>query len=393
MKNKNHVVNNLIVIGALCVLFVVLLLLKTNVAICEFFATTIARGWIWLTGHLLGWIPLSFYELFLIVAISGLIVCIVFIVRYFCKRKTTQAISLLLTVVIVALCGVNLYTATASFSYDREPLPNEVLTNYSGENLVYEDAKKIANYVVNQVNELYESTPHDKDGNVILPSLAELNDLLQEEYKRLDSVGNGYFSSFTPNAKGILNKRIMSEMHVAGVFFAPFGEPNINLTRMDVYTPSTIAHELAHAKGVMRESDANTVSAYLLLTSQNQYLRYSGYVYAMQSALSIVSSYPNSETDYFALRDSINPGVFVELSNYSKHWSKYTLLDDIGEFFNNIYLKLQGQTDGTGSYEKPPVIEWTGEKDDDGNEIIYIIEFSNIQNVLINLYKQGKICN
>ncbi len=393
MKNKNSVVNKLIVVGALCLLLVVLLLLKTNVAICEFVATTIARGWIWFMGHLLGWIPISFYELFLIVAISGLIVCIVFIVRYFCKRKPMQAISLLLTVLIVALCGVNLYTTTASFSYDREPLPTEVLMSYSGDDITYDDALAIADYVISQVNEYYDNTPHDNDGNVILPSLAELNDLLQEEYKRLDSVGNGYFSSYTPNVKGILNKRIMSEMHVAGVFFAPFGEPNVNVTRMDLYTPSTMAHELAHAKGVMRESDANTVAVYLLLTSQNSYLRYSGYVYCMYSALSIVSVYPNSDTDYFNLLESINKGVLTELSNYSKHWSQYTLFADIGEFFNNIYLKLQGEKDGTGSYEKPPVIEWTGENDDDGNEIIYIIEFSNIENVLINLYKQGKLVN
>lgn len=393
MKNKNSIVTKLIVIGALGVLLAVLLLLKTNVAICEFFATTIARCWIWLTGHLLGWIPISFYELFLIVAISGLIVCIVIIIRYFCKRKPKQAVSLLLSIVIVALCGVNLYTSTASFSYDRQPLPKEILTDFSGNDLPYEEALAIANYVVDQVNELYESTPHDKDGNVIMPSLAELNDLLQEEYKRLNDVGNGYLSAFTPNAKGILNKRIMSEMHVAGVFFAPFGESNINVTRMDVYTPSTMAHELAHAKGVMRESDANTISAYLLLTSQNQYLRYSGYVYVMQNALSMVSAYRDSDADYFALRNRINRGVFAELSNYSKHWGQYTLLDDIGEFFNNIYLKLQGQTDGTGSYQKPPVIEGTGEKDEDGNEIIVVINFSNIQNVLINLYKQGQIAN
>lgn len=393
MKNKNSIVTKLIIVGGLGVLLAVLLVLKTNVAICEFFATTIARGWIWLTGHILGWIPISFYELFLIVAISGLIVCIVFIVRYFCKHKPKQAVSLLLTVVIVALCGVNLYTATASFSYDRDPLPKEIVSSYSGDDLPYEQALAIANYVVDQVNELYESTSHDKDGNVIMPSLAELNDLLQGEYKRLNNVGDGYFSSFTPNAKGILNKRIMSEMHVAGVFFAPFGESNVNVTRIDVYTPSTMAHELAHAKGVMRESDANTVSVYLLLTSQNPYLRYSGYVYVMQSALSMVSAYRDSDTDYFALRNRVNHGVFAELSNYSKHWSQYTLLDDIGEFFNNIYLKLQGQTNGTGSYVKPPVIEWTGEKDEDGNEIGVVIEFSNIQNVLINLYKQGKLCN
>ena len=32
-----------------------------------------------------------------------------------------------------------------------------------------------------------------------------------------------------------------------------------------------------------------------------------------------------------------------------------------------------------------------GDKDDDGNDIVVILKFSNTQNVLINLYKQGLI--
>ena len=89
--------------------------------------------------------------------------------------------------------------------------------------------------------------------------------------------------------------------------------------------------------------------------------------------------------------DSVDRRVRIELGNYSKHWMQYKALDDIGEFFNNIYLKLQGQTDGTGSYVEPPKFEITGDKDDDGDDIVVILNFSNTQNVLINLYKQGLI--
>ena len=70
---------------------------------------------------------------------------------------------------------------------------------------------------------------------------------------------------------------------------------------------------------------------------------------------------------------------------------QYKVLDDIGDFFNDIYLKLQGQKDGTDSYVEPPKFEITGDKDDDGNDIVVILKFSNTQNVLINLYKQGLI--
>ena len=388
MKTKNPIKSKLIAVGSLIAVLIVLLLLKTSTAICEFVATTFARAWIWLTGHVFGWLPFSLFEMFLIVAISAAIVCVIIIIKRFCAKNSKKAVSLLLSVAIVALSGINLYTATASFSYEREPLPADIIKSHNGENVTYEEAIAIVEHVIAQVNASYQATPHDENGNVILPSLKELNELVRQEYKRLDS---DYFSPYTPNVKGILNKRIMSELHITGVFFAPFGEPNINVTRLDVFTPSVIAHELAHSKGVMRESDANTVASYLLLTSENAFLRYSGYVDCLSSALNMIRLFPNSNADFDRLYDSVDRRVRIELGNYSKHWMQYKALDDIGEFFNNIYLKLQGQTDGTGSYVEPPKFEITGDKDDDGDDIVIILNFSNTQNVLINLYKQGLI--
>ena len=387
MKNKK-IVTKSITAGVLLALLIVLLLLKTNVTICEFVATIFARAWIWFASHIFGWLPFSLFELLLIVAILSLIVCMVVIIKRLCSRKHIQALSLFLTLVIVALSGVNLYTVTASFSYERDPLPESIIQSYNGESVTYEQAIAITEYVIEQVNSNYQALPHDEDGNVIMPSVKELNELIRQEYERLDS---NYFSPFTPNVKPILNKRIMSEFHITGIFFAPTGEPNINVTRIDVFTPCTMAHELAHAKGVMRESDANTVAGYLLLTSQNAYLRYSGYVDCLSDALRMVRMYPNSTADYTRLRNSVVQGVSNEIANYNKHWNQFTVLDDVGEFFNNIYLKLQGQGNGTGSYVEPPVFEVTGEKDQDGNDVVVIHNFSNMQNLLINLYKQGQM--
>lgn len=369
-------------------LLVILLLLKTNTAICEFVATTFARAWIWLTGHMFGWLPFSVFELFVVVAVVALIVCIVAIVKHLCSRGGKRALSLLLSVVIVVLCGINLYTVTASFSYGRESLPAQMATKHTGDDMPYEDAIALAEYVIEQVNACYNAIPHDENGNVIMPTIDGLNDILQQEYERLDA---DYFSPFTPNVKSIQSKRFMSEMHTTGIFFAPTGEPNINATRVDLFTPSTMAHELAHSKGIMRESDANTVAAYLLLTSENVFLRYSGYVDCLPDVLKMVRMYPNSAEDYKRLSNSVDAGVSQEIANYNKHWNQYTLFEDIGEFFNNIYLKLQGQGNGTGSYTEPPVFEVTDQKDQFGNEIIVIHNFSNIQNLLINLYKQGQL--
>ena len=382
-------VKKFIALALLLVVLGILLVLKTNQAVCEFFATTFSRAWIFVFGNLIGWLPISMYELLLIVAILGAIAVVVFIIVYLAKRKWQRLLSLTVAVAIAVVSFVNIYTATASFSYNRNPLPREIYTEYKSDDFSREQAIALAENIIDKANNLYLQTDHDQDGNVVYPfSFSELSDMLAVEYKRLNSK---YFSSYTPKGKRILNKWIMSQMHITGVFFAPFGEANVNGNENNLYLPCTLAHEMAHGKGVMREYQADLVAYYVLLTCNNCYLQYGAMVEAMYSALGLISLYPNTSDVYAQLFDKIDKGIFKELDNYFDFYGQFTLFDDIGSWFNNLYLKLQGQNEGTGSYEKPPVTEGSGEFDGDGNEIQIIGEFSGVQNLLIHLYKQGLI--
>ncbi len=181
----------------------------------------------------------------------------------------------------------------------------------------------------------------------------------------------------------------MSEMQILGVFFAPTGEANINGNEKGLFLPDTLAHELAHSKGVMREYQADIVGRYVLLTSGNDYLRYGTLVKCLSSALSILSAYPEYQEISDELNGKIDSRIFDERKNDSKFYAQFNHFDRIGEFFNDLYLKLQKQPEGTGSYVKPPEIIGSGEYDDDTGEEIMITHFSGMQNLLITLYKQN----
>ena len=385
---KRTTIRRLIELGVLVALFVTLTLLKNSPKVCEFFARTFSRVWIFIFGNALGWIPLSFYELFLIVVIVGAIVFVVLEIVFLAKRKWRSLISAALIVALSVLAFLNIYTATASFSYGRDKLPNEVYSEYCGDDLTFEEAVALAEKLINQANADYHATAHNEDGNIIYPyTFSEVSSMLAEEYKRLDS---GYFSSYTPRGKKIINKTIMSEMHITGVFFAPFGEANVNGYEVrNLYFPHTLAHEMAHGKGVMREYEANLVASYICITSENPYLRYGALVDCLYSAVAIVGLYPNSSSEYSRLRAMIDDGIRTEQLNYSKFYSQFTMLRDIGNFFNDIYLKLNKQKEGTGSYHKPGENVGTGVKDDEGHEIVRVINFSATQNLLIKLYKEN----
>lgn len=386
-KFTKKTIQKLVAVGVLAVMLVVLSVLSNNQRVCEFFATTVARAWIAVFGTLFGWLPFSMYELFLVLAISGAIAFVVFVIIFLAKRHWQRLVSLTLAVVISVLAFVNVYTMTASFTYNRNPLPTSVYTEHTSQDFSYEEAVALAELLVQKANYAYEKTNHDENGNIVYPfSFRELSDMLAEEYKRLD---DPYFSSFTPKSKRIVNKWIMSQLHITGVFFAPFGEANVNGNENNLYLPVTLAHEMAHGKGVMREYQADLVAYYVLLTSENPYLQYGALAQMANVALGMVRLFPNSRETYLTLSASLNKGIAQEKANYHAFYAQFTLMKDVGNFFNDIYLKLQKQPDGVGSYVKPGQTQGTGVKDDDGQEIVRIVLFSGTQNLLITMFKQN----
>lgn len=389
MIERKSTIKKLIALGTLVLLFVTLTLLSRSSDVCEFFATTFARAWIYVFGHVFSVLPISFYELFLIAAIVLAVVFVVYLIIFLSKRRWNRLLSVALIAAITVFSFLNIYTATATMTYNRHELPSEIYAQYSSDNLTFDEAVELAEIMIQGVNKAYADTKHDEDGNIEYPySFNEISDLLQEEYKRLD---NKYFSSYTPRGKRIINKTIMSELHIVGVFFAPFGEANVNGYENNLYLPQTLAHELAHSKGVMREFQADVVSYYVLLQSENPYLSYGAYVQCINSALQIVSLYPDSQSEYARLQSLVDKRIYTERRNYSLFYSQFHHFDDLGEFLNDIYLKLQKQENGTGTYVDPPIIIDTGEVDSSGHKIEFVRKFSGTQNLLINMYKQGKL--
>ena len=202
VKQKNFrytVIIQLIALSTLIGLFVVLDVLKNSQAVCEYFARTFSRAWIFIFGKAFGWLPFSLYELFLIVVIVGAIVFVVLEIVFLAKRKWQALISAALIVAISVFTFLNIYTATASFSYGRDKLPDEVYSEYGGDDLTFEEAVALAETIINQVNADYRATVHNADGNIVYPyTFREISNMLAVEYERLES---NYFSSYTPRGK------------------------------------------------------------------------------------------------------------------------------------------------------------------------------------------------
>lgn len=389
LKKNNDVKKLLWVIGFFAVIFVLLCLLKADMAFCEWWSKTVARGLIWFFGHITNWLDISIFEIFVIVAIPIIISVLVLIAINFFKKNNLRGFKLVLSLVCFALVFVTFYTACASFAYNRDKLPF-VLKEEITQNDVYWVAEK---YVA-KLNEVSERLPKDKNGAIVCPyTTKELSELLAKEYEALnDERFGGYFSSFTPRGKSSLFSVMMSEMHIVGLFFAPTGEAHVNTFCPSDDIASTMAHEMAHGKGIMREDDANFISYYITLNSKDDYILFSGLYTLVGQMLEAVLYFPNSQPLYEELVQMISGDVKKTSALAVEFWNKHDFLQNIEEFFNDQYLKANGVQNGTDSYQgnnTPDLSVDYDNLDDFGRPIVEVLSFSRAQKLIFTLAEEG----
>ena len=152
-----------------------------------------------------------------------------------------------------------------------------------------------------------------------------------------------------------------TEMNITGVTFAPFGEANVNYMIPKSEFPFTMAHELAHTKGVAREDEANQVAFYVCLNSEEPLIRFSAYACYFSQIRTLASKRYMTEEQLEKLHD-INPYYYLNQNSMYSFWKKHTFFKDVGDFFNDLYIKMCGVKEGTKSYSGGTTIDYDKEK-------------------------------
>lgn len=384
MKLKYKIlIRRTITIGILILSIVILSLLKTNIYISQtVFSKGISRAYIFLISNITSFFNFSLFEIILIALFIALAILLYKWGKLLRKKRKSLFLKSLLNTLIVTLCLALIYTSTASFSYYRTELP---VPQYKGEIFDNEQTEALIRFYLQEFQQVSDQVERNSDGSVKLPySHKELAAIFVEEYNRIGTF-DGYLMAYTPKVKEINASMIMNYMQTSGIAITPTGEANINK-----YTPAnwkliTIAHELAHLKGVMVENDANLLAYYLTLTSSNIYLRYAGLMYTTGRLL---------ELAYFCFDDELAKELYklypeqaiIDRNLEYKFWDNYqTNFEKISDFFNDLYLKLSGVDNGINNYidtshHKQQISPETGEIEH------ILIEYSPVQKLFIEMY-------
>lgn len=379
-KYKRRVVFNGIAAFFAVALMVTVAILSRDTQLSEKATRTVTYAFTNSLGRLSSALPFSLFELLVAIAVIVALYLIIKAIVLLAKRRFSAGLCSFTTLVATVLCVVSVYMLDTSFAYNREKPPLDIYAN--GDLTEEQQLDAIDGFMTDFLDIAY-SLERDENG---LPacdlSVEDISRMIAEEYAKPD---DDYYCDYIPVAKGMTASALMSELSLIGITFTPIGEANVNAQVPICDRIFTIAHETAHAIGIMREEDANLVATYVLINSDNDLLRYAAMREYCGRLLSVVQLLDNEKYEEYdkAIGESpVGRESYLEL----KFWQSKGAFNGLSEFFNNIYLKFNGQDLGTGSYNDGNFWEVTpSEPDDDGN-VTYEIELSDIQLVLLTRY-------
>lgn len=249
--------------------------------------------------------------------------------------KLSAFLSLLLLIYSLT-CGINYYRNTfASYA------------NISVDTYTTADLTNLTKRLIKEMNELSTKVPVNEDGLLIIP-----NNVKEEAVNAMNHLGELYpvLSGYYPNPKPVLTSNLLSYQFTMGIY-SPFTmEANYNNQMPPHNIPATICHELSHVKGFMREDEAEFIAYLACIYSDNIVFNYSGNLMALTKSLNALSESGENEL-YYELYNELSDQVKNQLANNDSFWEQYRgTISEIALQTNDVYLKVNNQSDGKKSY-------------------------------------------
>lgn len=260
------------------------------------------------------------------------------------RKSTRYAANLFASVLIFYI----IFTLSFAAGYFGKTLDQKLDLNRAP--VTAEELYYTTEILLEKIDGLLDDVSFEHRSSSIMPyTRDEMNRKLNEAYAKASEK-----YSFIPSLKTKLKYIAMSEKmtytHISGVYSYYTGETNINLNYPDYTIPFTAAHEMAHQRGIAREEEASFVAFLVCLESDDPYIRYSAYI----SVYEYVSSalYRADLASYIELWSGTDIRIKYEEVAFGEFFEKYSasVASKISGAVNDTYLKMQGQSEGSLSY-------------------------------------------
>lgn len=326
--------------------FAILFVARKNTAFAEWMTVNVGYYVRLALAFLSNRIPFSLGEV--LVVFAPIIVIAILIVA--AKRKgICSKIRFLSGFLAILSIFYSMYVFTLGVGYQRTKLASRL-------DIAAVDVNKesLVNALVILKDEcellLDEINYSDTGSSVSDLSFDEICDDILEGYKRLESdYPKLNIKTFDSQAKQVHFSSVMTAFEISGVYTFFTGESNVNVHYPDYGMPFTMAHELAHQRGIARENEANFVAFLACIRADSAYVRYSAYMNMFEYVASALS---RADKELFKeIYSTVDARIKNEISAFNKFYQEHKneLMSKISDFMNDNYLKASG-TEGIISY-------------------------------------------
>lgn len=314
----------------------------------DFYGFTIYPAVVNIFARISGIFPFSVAEILVIAGVLLALFSIVYFIVNIIKRKGRRLRFLLSSFSSVLFVGSLLLFEFAygmGINYSRRPF-SEIAGLHPGK---YTKAQvlEVLEYSIANVAEHGRYIQLDENGHIVIP-----DDVSGRGVAAMKKLGGKYDSldSYYAGVKPVMLSELMCYGHISGIFTFYSMEANYNTMNNAEEIGHTVCHELSHMTGFMREDEANFIGFLACRDSGDEYLTYSGWydimIYLLNAYYSVCT--PQEYTEVYR---TIPDYVRRQLDMQNELWDRYeTDFGEAAEAMNDVYLKINEQSDGTKSY-------------------------------------------
>ena len=321
---------------------------RHNTGVVTFVAEKITRPYHSLAGRVCAYVNFSVAELFYVAAITVSVIYLIIQIARILRKDNKKEIILKTALTFLSLAAAFYGGFCLLWGFYYQYSDGMDFCDLQESPISVEELSGVCLYFADKANELGTQVNRDEnqlfttDREYILSLSHSLYENLAEIYPALQGA--------SLRAKGVIHSRFMSRINFTGFFFPFTGEANVNTDSPVCLFPATIAHEIAHQRGIAREDWANFVAVIACMESPYTEYRYSAALLAyihLSNAL-----YKADYNRWLEIRNRLSESVLCDLTANTAYWTRYSSggAAKISETIYDDFLKGYGEARGRQSY-------------------------------------------
>lgn len=242
------------------------------------------------------------------------------------------------------------YTVLGGLNYHRYSFTHYI--GYSVEQYGEGELEQLCKSLADDLNRVRKQLGEDID--LFTPGQEDFNYYAKRSVVAIQMLAGQYpvlYRSLYSTPKPVLLSNLMSYAGIVGIFFPFTLESNINVNVPFFILPMTMAHELAHQCGFMREDEANFIAYLACKQLDDPKMLYSGLFLAFDHSISTLERVnPEMASE---IMSGLSQKVQRDITQHEQYWTRHeSIITNISTTVNDMYLKVNKQTDGVDGYAR-----------------------------------------